>query len=145
MVKSASGKKNMRSFTVVDVRLANGKATKFSDSMRFVNRTPAQAAQKAGHELCRIHKVKGRCVYKICVQETTQGSAGKQHMYTFKRVKLDKPIEIGDRKYFFTSKVYAEKGMKPVERKVTKAKKSVKKTTKGKKQTKKSLLARLFK
>ena len=145
MVKSASGKKNMRSFTVVDVRLANGKATKFSDNMRFINRTPAQAAQKAGHELCRMHKVKGRCVYKICVQETTQGSAGKQHMYTFKRVKLDKPIEIGDRKYFFTSKVYAEKGMKPVERKVTKAKKSVKKGTKGKKQTKKSLLARLFK
>jgi hypothetical protein len=150
MVKSASGKKNMRSFTVVDVRLANGKVTKFSDSMRFVNRTPAQAAQKAGHELCRMHKVKGRCVYKICVQETTQGSAGKQHTYTFKRVKLDKPIEIGDRKYFFTSKVYAEKGMKPVERKsssksMSKGKKSVKKTVKGKKQTKKSLLARLFK
>jgi hypothetical protein len=146
MVKSASGKKNMRSFTVVDVRLANGKATKFSDNMRFVNRTPAQAAQKAGHELCRMHKVKGRCVYKICVQETTQGSSGKQHTYTFKRVKLDKPIEIGDRKYFFTSKVYAEKGMKPVARKsMSKGKKSAKKGSKGKKHTKKSMLARLFK
>lgn len=163
MVKSASGKKNMRSFTVVDVRLANGKATKFSDSMRFVNRTPSQAAQKAGHELCRMHKVKGRCVFKIVVQETTQGSAGKQHTYTFKRVKLDKPIEIGDRKYFFTSKVYAEKDMKPVERKTsktskkssnkgsaksTKGKKSVgkgTKSTKGKKKNNNSFLTRLFK
>jgi hypothetical protein len=168
MVKSASGKKDMRSFTVVDVRLANGKATKFSDSMRFVNKTPAQAAQKAGHELCRMHKVKGRCVFKICVQETTQGSSGKQHTYTFKRVKLDTPVEIGDRKYFFTSKVYAEKDMKPVERKTskksvgkgkksagkgstksTKGKKSAgkgsAKSTKGKKQTKKSFLSRLFK
>jgi hypothetical protein len=169
MVKSASGKTNMRSFTIVDVRLANGKKTTFPNGMRFVNRTPAQAAQKAGHELCRMHKVKGRCVYLICVQETTQGSNNKNHLYTFKRVKLDEPVEIGDRKYFYSSKVYAEKdgrkaamttnsnsqsqsqsksqssmkGKKSKSMKKTSSKTSMK-GKKGKKHTKKTFLDRLF-
>lgn len=109
MVKSASGKTGMRSFTVVDVRNANGSATKFDKDSRYVNRTPAQAARKAGHDLCNRKRIRGRCVFLIRVQETTQGSASKTFDYTFKRIKLDEPIVVGERKYFYTSKVYSEK------------------------------------
>lgn len=109
MVKSASGKVDMRSFTIVDVRKANGAPTKFPKDTRFVNKTPAQAAQKMGNKLCNMKRVSGRCVFLIRVQETTQGSNNKTFDYTFKRVKLDEPVEIGDRKYFYTSKVYSEK------------------------------------
>jgi len=142
MVKSASGKTDMRSFTVVDVRLANNAKATFPNTMRFVNKTPAQAAQKAGHELCRMKKVKGRCVFKICVQETTQGSHNKMYTYTFKRVKLDKPVEVGDRKYYFTSKVYAEKSNNSMTNNNAKGKKQTKssKGSKGKKQTRKSFM-----
>lgn len=109
MVKSASGKVGMRSFTVVDVRNANGSPTKFDSDSRYVNKTPAQAARKAGHDLCNRKRIHGRCVFLIRVQETTQGSNGKLFDYTFKRIKLDEPIVVGDRKYFYTSKVYSEK------------------------------------
>lgn len=109
MVKSSSGKKDMRSFTVVDVRKANGAPTKFHKDSRYINKTPAQAARKAGHELCNKKRIKGRCVFLIRVQETTQGSNNKTFDYTFKRLLLDEPIVVGDRKYFYTSKVYSEK------------------------------------
>lgn len=109
MVKTASGKVGMRSFTVVDVRNANGSSTKFDKDSRYVNRTPAQAARKAGHDLCNRKRIRGRCVFLVRVQETTQGSSGKTFDYTFKRIKLDEPIVVGERKYFYTSKVYSEK------------------------------------
>jgi hypothetical protein len=109
MVKSSSGKTDMRSFTVVDVRKANGASTKFHKDSRYINKSPAQAARKAGHELCNKKRIKGRCVFLIRVQETTQGSSGKTFDYTFKRLLLDEPIVVGDRKYFYTSKVYSEK------------------------------------
>lgn len=109
MVKSASGKVDMRSFTVVDVRKANGAPTKFPKDTRFVNKNPAQAAKKMGNKLCNMKRVKGRCAFLIRIQETTQGSDSKSFDYTFKRVKLDEPVVVGDRKYFYTSKVYAEK------------------------------------
>lgn len=109
MVKSASGKEDMRSFTVVDVRKSDGTPTKFPKDNRFVNKIPAQAARKMGNKLCNMKRVKGQCSFLMQVQETTQGSDSKTFAYTFRRVKLDEPVVVGDRKYFYTSKVYATK------------------------------------
>lgn len=109
MVKSASGKEDMRSFTVIDVRKSDGTPTKFPKDNRFVNKTPAQTARKMGNKLCNMKRVKGQCSFLMQVQETTQGSDSKTFAYTFRRVKLDEPVVVGDRKYFYTSKVYATK------------------------------------
>lgn len=112
MVKSASGKVDMRSFTVIDVRKVNGSPTKFPKDTRFVNKNPAQAARKMGNKLCNMKRVKGTCAFLIRIQETTQGGDNKIFDYTFKRVKLDEPVVVGDRKYFYTSKVFTKKDSK---------------------------------
>lgn len=124
MVKSSSGKLNMRSFTVIDVRKANGSATKFpkKNPLRYINKTPAQAALKAGHYLCDRKEIRGRCVFIITVKETTQGSDGKELTYTFKRKLLDKPIELNGRTIKYAGRVYAEKdGKKLLNRKSNKS------------------------
>ena len=111
MVKSASGKEGMRSFTIIDVRKANGSPTKFpkKNPLRYVNKTPAQAALKAGHYLCDRKSIRGRCVFIITVKETTQGSEGKELTYTFKRKLLDEPLELNGRTIKYAGRVYAEK------------------------------------
>ena len=91
MVKSGSGKSNMRSFTLVEATKFGGCKTKFRGG-RYVNRTPAQAARKAFSELCRRKKVKGVCTLNILVKETTQGSKHKVYSYKLNRKKLAKPV-----------------------------------------------------
>ena len=99
MVKSASGKSGMRSFTVVEVRGQNGavdaQATKKAAEMRLVGRTHRGAASKTLSAMCRYKKIKGACSMTITVKETTQGSSGKELVYKARRVKLAKPLTIG--------------------------------------------------
>ena len=99
MVKSASGKTGMRSFTVVEVRDGKGvvdkQATKKAAEMRLVGKTHRGAASKTLSAMCRYKKVKGACSMTITVKETTQGSSGKELVYKARRVKLAKPLTIG--------------------------------------------------
>lgn len=99
MVKSASGKTGMRSFTVIEVRGQNGavdkQATRKAAEMRLVGRTHRGAASKTLSAMCRYKKIKGACSMTITVKETTQGSAGKELVYKARRVKLAKPLTIG--------------------------------------------------
>ena len=80
MVVSSSGKKNMRSFSVTSVRKHGDCKTKFHAG-RFISRTPVSAAKKAFNQFCRQKKIRGVCTLNVSVQETTQGSKGKQFTY----------------------------------------------------------------
>jgi hypothetical protein len=91
MVKSSSGKTNMRSFTVVNVAKHGGCQTKFR-SGRYVSRTAAGAARKAFNEHCRVKRIRGQCALLVTVQETTQGSKNKQYSYKLRRNKLAVPL-----------------------------------------------------
>ena len=91
MVKSSSGKKNMRSFTVSNVTKHGGCDTKYNEG-RFISRNPAGAAKKAFNQFCRQKKIKGVCTLFVTVEETTQGSKHKEFTYKLKRNKLTKPI-----------------------------------------------------
>ena len=80
MVTTASGKTDMRSFTVVEAKRVDGCPTKFAvkgHGGRFIKRTPRAAASTAFNRLCRRKRIKGQCAMILSVQETTQGSAGK--------------------------------------------------------------------
>lgn len=96
MVTTASGKTNMRSFTVVEARRVDGCPTKFAvkgHGGRFIKRTPRAAASTAFNRLCRRKRIKGQCAMILSVQETTQGSAGEVFTYKLNRNKLDEPLE----------------------------------------------------
>lgn len=96
MVVSASGKTNMRSFTVVEARRVDGCPTKFAvkgHGGRFIKRTPRAAASTAFNRLCRRKRIKGQCAMILSVQETTQGSAGEVFTYKLNRNKLAEPLE----------------------------------------------------
>lgn len=118
MVKSASGKSGMRSFTVVEVHDQKGnvdkQATKKAAEMRLVGRTHRSAASKTLSAMCRYKKVKGTCVMTVKVKETTQGSDGKERIYKCRRVKLAKPLVVGKgdtaRTIEYTNVVTAVKG-----------------------------------
>ena len=115
MVKSASGKDGMRSFTVVDARRVDGCPTKFKvkdDTGRYVSRDARGASKKAFTTLCRIKKIRGQCALIITMKETTQGSNGKELTYKLRRVKLADPVMIGDRSYEYETVVKAVKNDK---------------------------------
>lgn len=91
MVRSSSGKENMRSFTIVNVTKHGGCKTKFRGG-RYISRTPAGAAKKAFNEHCRIKRIRGVCMLHVTVQETTAGSKNKVFTYKLNRMKLKEPI-----------------------------------------------------
>jgi len=80
-----------RSFTIVSVN-SKGKEKGMSNlGGRFLSTTPSGAARKAGSQVCRNSKIRGRCSLVVTVKETTRGSSGKEFKYSVKRLKLDNP------------------------------------------------------
>ena len=92
MVRSASGKEGMRSFTVVNATKHGGCKTKFGKGGLYRSRTPVAAAKKAFSELCRIKKIRGICTLFITIKETTRDSKNKEYTYKLNRNKLKKPL-----------------------------------------------------
>ena len=75
-----------RSFTVVSVNdKRRGKGEKNAGG-RYISRTAAGAARKAGSRICRNTAIRGQCTLTICIQETTRGSSNKFYHYKIKRV-----------------------------------------------------------
>lgn len=97
MVKSASGKQGLRSFTVVDAGKHGGCKTKFRGGL-YKSRNPAAAAKKAFKELCRVKRIRGVCTLIITLRETTQDSTKKVFSYRLRRHKLKVPkvIKLGN-------------------------------------------------
>ena len=97
MVKSASGKVGLRSFTVIDAGKHGGCKTKFRGGL-YKSRNPQAAAKKAFRELCRVKRIRGVCTLVITIKETTQGSPKKAFSYKLNRHKLKVPkvIKIGN-------------------------------------------------
>lgn len=98
MVKTASGKTDMRSFTVVDARRIDGCPTKFAikgDTGRYISRDPRGAAKKAFSRLCRVKRIRGQCAMHLAVRETTQGANHeKVFTYRLRRFLLPEPVEV---------------------------------------------------
>jgi len=99
MVKSASGKDNMRSFTVVDAKRIDGCPTKFSirgNTGRYISKDPRGAAAKAFSRLCRVKRIRGQCAMYLTVRETTQGISNPDKTFTYKlrRFILPEPVEV---------------------------------------------------
>jgi hypothetical protein len=92
MVKSASGKEGMRSFTIVSANKHGGCKTKFGSGGLYRSRTPVAAAKKAFNELCRTKRIKGVCTLIITIKETTRNSKNKYYSYKLNRHKLKTPI-----------------------------------------------------
>ncbi len=92
MVKSASGKEGMRSFTIVSANKHGGCKTKFGSGGLYRSRTPVAAAKKAFNELCRTKRIKGVCTLIITIKETTRNSTNKYYSYKLNRHKLKTPI-----------------------------------------------------
>ena len=88
---------NKRSFTIVSVSDKNGKK-KGKDNLggRFISTTPAGAAKKAGTQICRNTKIKGRCTLHITVKETTSGKINKEFSYEYVRIRAPVNIIRGD-------------------------------------------------
>ena len=123
-----------RNFKIVSVVNKDGCASKFNADGRYKadkSGSPAAAAKKAFTELCRVKNIRGRCVFYVTIQETTQDSAKKEFNYKLTRNKLDKPLVIGEgdakRVIEYASTV---KSMSPED--VAKECKSVKKKSAGK-------------
>tara|TARA_B100001093_G_C26677389_1_gene948900 strand:- start:415 stop:882 length:468 start_codon:yes stop_codon:yes gene_type:complete len=91
MVKSSTGKMNMRSFEVMEAFKHGGCKTK-SHAGRYVARTPFQAAAKAFTRLCKYKRIRGQCTLVVAVRETTSGSVHKVYRYKLKRSKLPEPL-----------------------------------------------------
>src|SRR3989344_4166755 len=99
-------KSGKRSFTINNITKVDGCPTKFSHhdyTGRYEKRNPVQAAKNALSELCRLKKIHGQCTLYIEMRETTQNSKHKVFAYHVKRVKLDKPKDIGDREYHYVN------------------------------------------
>jgi hypothetical protein len=97
MVKSASGKVGLRSFTVVDAGKHGGCKTKFKGGL-YKSRNPGAAVKKAFRELCRVKKIRGVCTLIITLRETTQGKPKKHFSYRLHRhkLKIPKVVKIGN-------------------------------------------------
>ena len=93
MVKSASGKKNMRSFEVIGAGKHGNCKTK-SKPGRYVSRAPYGAALKAFNRLCAKKRIRGRCTLVMSIRETTAGSKHKVFKYKLTRSKLAVPLVI---------------------------------------------------
>jgi hypothetical protein len=78
---------NKRSFTVTKVVTAGGRSKGRSNlGGRYLSSTPANAAKKAGSQICRASRIKGQCSLIIHLRETTQNSAHKDYVYKVRRV-----------------------------------------------------------
>lgn len=73
-----------RSFTVESVSRGN-KRVNFTGG-RYISDSPMNAAKKAFSKACQFSHVKGKCVMKITMRETTAGSAKKEFVYKVSRV-----------------------------------------------------------
>ena len=69
------GRKAQRTFKVTNVVNTDGCPTKFKEG-RYTG-THMSAAKKAFNSLCGHKQIKGKCVFYLSVQETTQGSGKK--------------------------------------------------------------------
>ena len=76
--KMFGGAKAQRTFKVTNVVNTDGCPTKFKPG-RYVG-THMKAAKKAFNSLCSHKQIKGKCVFYVSVQETTQGSGKKMMM-----------------------------------------------------------------
>ena len=114
MVVSSSGKKGLRSFTVIDARHVDSCKTKFlvrGDSGRYLNRNPASAAKKAFRQLCGLKKIRGQCAMLISMRETTQNSNDRVFTYKLNRKKLSEAIVVGGIKREYETKIKSIKKM----------------------------------
>ena len=109
MVKSSSGKKGYRSFTLVHASQVDGCPTKFGKHTRYVGSNPSGAARKAFNKLCNVKRIHGKCTMLISVQETTQGSKQKVYNYRVSRVKASVPGPFGN---LYDSKTKSIKSVK---------------------------------
>ena len=139
MVKSASGKDGMRSFTVVNATKHGGCKTKFGSGGLYRSRTPVAAAKKAFSELCRIKRIRGICTLFITIKETTRNSKNKQYTYKLNRHKLKTPLILqgssGEYVIEYQSKAKSVKGkqecLKPGQSRGRRRRRTSRKTRKG--------------
>ena len=114
MVVSSSGKKGLRSFTVIDARHVDSCKTKFlvrGDSGRYLNRNPASAAKKAFRQLCGLKKIRGQCAMFISMRETTQNSSDRVFTYKLNRRKLPEPVVVVGIKREYETRIKSIKKM----------------------------------
>lgn len=83
-----------RTFTVVRVSPSKGAKSlskrRLSKTGGVFRGTPAAAAKKVGSQVCR--KSRGKCVVKVAIRETTQGSDKKVFKYSVTRKRLAQPM-----------------------------------------------------
>ena len=114
MVTSSTGKKDLRSFTVIDARHVDSCKTKFlvkGEAGRYISRNPASAAKKAFSQLCRVKRIKGQCALYICLRETTQNSSDRVFTYKLNRRKLPEPVIVGGIKREYETRIKSIKKM----------------------------------
>ena len=103
-----------RSFTVIKVTDTHGRVKSASQNAggRYISKSPAGAASKAGSQICAKTRVKGQCSLIIVLKETTQGSAHKEFAYRYRRVHEPRTVMRGgvEITYQYTTRVKAFKG-----------------------------------
>jgi hypothetical protein len=101
-----------RSFTIVSVN--DRRRGKGEENMggRYISKTPAGAARKAGSQICRKTKIRGQCTLTLCIQETTRGSSNKIYHYKIKRVVNEKRVEHEGKDVKYRYKTFAYKDKK---------------------------------
>ena len=82
----------MRSFTIVKINSSDRRVKSNSIGGRFQSTDPASAAKKAGSSICRLNNINSTIKFKIAIRETTQGSAHKIFVYSFKRVRNPRTV-----------------------------------------------------
>ena len=99
-MRTTSKGKVKRSFTINDVRHAEGCKSKYKNkaySGDYVNNNANSAASKAVTQLCRVKKIKGPCTLYVEMRETTQGSKKKIYKYKVTRKRLSTPGPFGNK------------------------------------------------
>lgn len=117
-------KDGVRSFTVVtsSVRGSNGG--------RYLARTPILAAKKAFSQLCKKAGLKVCANRKFTLKEITSGSSGKEYVYMASKMKLRKPIDVGQYEVKYKTIVKRHDPKKSKAENKTAFRKKVKKTKK---------------
>ena len=69
----------MRSFKIYNVTSIRGCESKFHIESAFTGKNPGQAAKKALNHICRVKRIKGRCVFVITLRDTKTGK-----LFTYK-------------------------------------------------------------
>ena len=88
---------NKHPYKVVSVLHTNGCKTKFKPG-RYESRSPAEAAKKAGSQLCSHKEIHGRCSLIISLERTdmpnNKQTQRKTYHYEVHKKKLDKPKKV---------------------------------------------------